>query len=114
MPQREMQNHPPCVVRKAEANLHGDLATGVGCLGKGLIDLISPASILADECVGSANSNFCANAPLFDSVKHANVAHNVAVRKKNKHIAVSREKVKMKFGNVLPRDHHNPTRQIFI
>ena len=64
------------------ANNHGDLSTGLGCLGKRLIDLISTVSILADEFVGSANSNLSANAvPLFACVRHARVA-NVRMEQK--------------------------------
>ena len=82
-----MQNHPGgdtsrCVVRKAEANNHGDPSTGLGYPRRHLIDLISTVSILADEFVGSANSNLSANVvPLLASVQHAIVA-SVRMEKK--------------------------------
>ena len=52
------------------------------CPRRHLIDLISTVSILADEFVGSANSNLSANVvTLFVCVQHANVA-NVWMEKK--------------------------------
>ena len=88
-----MQNHPGVdksrrVVRKAEANNHGDPSTGLGCPRRHLIDLISTVSILADEFIGSANSNLSANVvPLFVCVQHANVA-NVRMEKKQSFAAL--------------------------
>ena len=58
------------------------------CPRRHLIDLISTVSILADEFVGSANSNLSANVvTLFVCVQHANVA-NVWMEKKQSFAAL--------------------------
>ena len=88
-----MQNRPGvgtsrCVVRKVEANNHGDPSTGLGCPRRHLLDLISTVSILVDEFVGSANSNLSANVvPLFACVQHAIVA-NLQMEKKQSFAAL--------------------------